>query len=204
MNFLAKLVSAILHPLLMPLASLFLLLHFDPYLSHRFEIFFYLTLIISINSLAPAVSLWFMHKRKVISDLDITDRKERAMPFFIVLSYFTLAYILSLEITGIFIPVLYRSLLLGLVLSIFVGWLITFKFKLSMHMLGSGGVLAAILAVGNIYNTIDIAWISAIIIGGGLMGWSRLYLKAHTRWEVYTGYAVGFLCMGSSIYFELG
>jgi hypothetical protein len=184
MNFLAKLVSAILHPLLMPLASLFLLLHFDPYLSHRFEIFFYLTLIISINSLAPAVSLWFMHKRKVISDLDITDRKERAMPFFIVLSYFTLAYILSLEITGIFIPVLYRSLLLGLVLSIFVGWLITFKFKLSMHMLGSGGVLAAILAVANIYNTIDIAWISAIIIGGGLMGWSRLYFKSHTRWEV--------------------
>ncbi|PCJ80649.1 MAG: hypothetical protein COA49_07390 [Bacteroidetes bacterium] len=188
----------------MPLTSLFLLLHFDPYLSHRFEVFFYLTLIIAINSLAPAVSLFFMHKRKMISDLDIRNRKERAVPFFIVLSYYLLAYILSLEITGIFIPILYRSLLLGLVISILVGWLITFKFKLSMHMLASGGVLAAVLVVALRYNSFDMDWISIIILAGGILGWSRLYLKAHTMSEVYSGYAIGFLCMGSSVYLELG
>jgi len=204
MNTIAKLISAFLHPFVMPFATLVLLLHFDLYLSHRIEVFIYLAMVIGINSLAPAFSLWFMYKRKLISDLDIRNRKERVKPFLIVLSYFTLAYILTLEISGIFVPELYRSLMLGLVLSIFVGWLITLKFKISMHMLASGGVLAAILIASIRLDTMDLPWISAIIISGGLLGWSRLYLKAHTPVEVYSGYAVGFCCVGMTMILGLG
>jgi len=118
MDTIAKLISAFLHPFVMPMGTLVLMLHFDLYLSHRIDVFIYLAMVIGINSLAPAFSLWFMYKRKLISDLDIRNRKERVKPFLIVLSYFTLAYILTLEISGIFIPELYRSLMLGLVLSI--------------------------------------------------------------------------------------
>ena len=204
MDTIAKLISAFLHPFLMPMATLVVLLHFDLYLSHRIDVFIYLAMVIGINTLAPAFSLWFMYKRKLISDLDIRNRKERVKPFLIVLSYFTLAYILTLEISGIFVPELYRSLMLGLVLSIFVGWLITLKFKISMHMLASGGVLAAILIASIRLDTLDLQWISSIIILGGLLGWSRLYLKAHTYEEVYAGYAVGFCCVGMTMMLGLG
>jgi hypothetical protein len=204
MEIVAKLISALFHPFIMPIATLVLLLHFDLYLSHRIEMFIYLALVLGINSLAPAFSLWFMYKRNLISDLDIRNRKERVKPFLIVLSYFTLAYILTLEISGIVVPELYRSLMLGLVLSIFVGWFITLKYKISMHMLASGGVLAAIVVTSLRLDTMDLQWIACIIIMGGFLGWSRLYLKAHTIVEVYSGYAVGFCCVGLTMLLGLG
>jgi membrane-associated phospholipid phosphatase len=204
MDTVAKLISAFLHPFVMPAATLMLLLHFDIYLSLRIEMFIYLALVISINSIAPAISLWFMYKRNLISDLDIRNRKERVKPFLIVLSYYTLAYILTLDISGVSVPELYRSLMLGLVLSIFAGWLITLKFKISMHMLASGGVLAAILISAIRLETLDLQWIAGIIISGGIVGWSRVYLGAHTLKEVYSGYAVGFCCVGVTMFFGLG
>ena len=204
MDTVAKLISAFLHPFVMPVATLVLLLHFDVYLSLRIEMFIYLAMVISINSVAPAISLWFMYRRKLISDLDISNRKERVKPFLIVLSYYTLAYILTLDISGILVPELYRSLLLGLVLSIFAGWLFTLKFKISMHMLASGGVLAAILISAIRLGTLDLQWIACIIISGGIVGWSRVYLEAHTLKEVYSGYAVGFCCVGVTMFLGLG
>jgi len=71
-------------------------------------------------------------------------------------------------------------------------------------MLASGGVLAAILIASIRLDTLDLQWISSIIILGGLLGWSRLYLKAHTYEEVYAGYAVGFCCVGMTMMLGLG
>jgi hypothetical protein len=200
----AKFISAVFHPFLMPLFTMFLLRHFDVFLSNRIDVFIYLTLIIVIITFATGVSILLMRKRGLISDLDIRNRSERFTPFLIVLGYYVIAYILTLEHTGIAIPVLYRSLMLGLVVSILTGLIVTMRFKLSMHLLAIGGVLASVIYVGIINETSDVNWISSIVIASGLLAWSRLELKAHTLKEVYVGFSVGFLCMLSVLMLQIG
>ena len=200
----AKLISAVFHPFLMPLFTMFLLRHFDVFLSNRTDVFIYLTFIIFIITFATGISILLMRKRGLISDLDIRNRSERFTPFLIVLGYYVIAYILTLDHTDIYIPVLYRSLMLGLVVSILTGLLATIRFKLSMHLLAIGGVLASVIYVGIINESSDINWISSIVIASGLLAWSRLELKAHTLKEVYVGFSVGFLCMLSVLMLQIG
>ena len=88
MKTLAKLVSAVLHPLCMPLLTLAMLLSEDGYLQHRMGLFSYLFVLLLINTLAPAASLWMLQRRGFISDLDIRSRKERPWPFLLVLAYY--------------------------------------------------------------------------------------------------------------------
>jgi hypothetical protein len=145
-----------------------------------------------------------MRRRGMISDLDIRNRSERFKPFLIVLGYYVMAYVLTLELTGISIPVLYRSLMLGLVVSILTGLIVTMRFKLSMHLLAIGGVLAAVIYVGVINVTSDLNWIASIVIASGLLAWSRLELKAHTLKEVYVGFSVGFVCMFCVLILQIG
>jgi len=204
MQLFAKFISAVFHPFLMPLFTMFLLRHFDVFLSNRTDVFIYLTLIIVIITFATGASIILMRKRGLISDLDIRNRSERFTPFIIVLGYYVIAYILTLELTGIVIPVLYRSLMLGLVVSILTGLIVTMRFKLSMHLLAIGGVLASVIYVGIINETSDVNWISSIVIASGLLAWSRLELKAHTLKEVYVGFSVGFLCMLSVLMLQIG
>ena len=204
MQVFAKFISAIFHPFLMPLFTIFLLKHFDVYLSNRTDVFIYLALIIVITTLATGFSILLMRRRGMISDLDIRNRSERFTPFLVVLGYYVMAYVLTLELTGIAIPVLYRSLMLGLVVSILTGLIITKRFKLSMHLLAIGGVLAAVIYVGAINATSDLNWIASIVIASGLLAWSRLELQAHTLKEVYVGFSVGFVCMFSVLILQIG
>ena len=204
MQIFAKFISAVLHPFLMPLFTIFLLKHFDIYLSNRTDVFVYLALIIVITTLATGFSILLMRRRGMISDLDIRNRSERFKPFLIVLGYYVMAYILTLELTGIAIPVLYRSLMLGMVVSILTGLIVTMRFKLSMHLLAIGGVLAAVIYVGVINVTSDLNWIASIVIASGLLAWSRLELQAHTLKEVYVGFSVGFVCMFSVLILQVG
>ena len=72
----------------------------DGYLKHRIGLSYFLFVLLLINTLAPAVSLWMLQRRGFISDLDIRSRKERPWPFLLVLAYYTMAYLLVLNSTA--------------------------------------------------------------------------------------------------------
>ncbi|HCC63695.1 MAG TPA: hypothetical protein DEP62_00660, partial [Flavobacteriales bacterium] len=163
----------------------------DGYLKHRMGLFSYLFVLLLINTLAPAVSLWMLQRRGFISDLDIRSRKERPWPFLLVLAYYTMAYLLVLNSTAVEVPLFYRQVLLSLVVSIGIAWLITLRRKVSMHMMAQGGTLAAYTHVALQNGLWSMGWITALVMAAGLVGWSRLTLGAHTPREVYAGYTVG-------------
>ncbi len=191
----AAIVSAILHPLLMPLGTLVMLFAVDGVLKYRVGLFAYLLLLLSINTLAPAISLALLRRRGVISDLDIRNRQERILPFLIVLAYYVMAYVLVSRGEAVVVPVFYQHVLLALVVAIASAWLVTWRFKISMHMMAQGGVMGVFLRVAVLQPTWDMMWTSALILCAGLVGWSRLQLEAHRPVEVYTGYALGLLAV---------
>ena len=100
----AKWISAILHPLLMPLVTLVLVFGMDPYLQSLPHVFVYMGVVVLVNTLAPAISIFVLHRRGMLSDLDIRNRKERSLPFFIVLAYFIMTYILLVTSPRHFYP----------------------------------------------------------------------------------------------------
>lgn len=200
MNGLAQFVSAVLHPLSMPLLTLSLLLAVDGYLMHRLGLFAYLFVLLSINTLAPAVSIWILKKRGVISDWDIRSRGERPLPFLMVLAYYLMAYALVVNSSAVEVPFFYRQVLLALVVAIGAAWLVTWKAKISMHMLAQGGILAVYMHVARTDQFWDLGWLSTLILSAGLVGWSRLHLGAHTAREVYAGYALGWAAVWITLF----
>lgn len=186
--------SAVFHPFLMPLYTLILLYLSDPILHLHFAAFVYLLVVMLVNTVAPAVSLYIMYRRGVISDLDIRNRDQRAWPFLVVLAYYILTwFIVGRGDNATMIPQVYGNLLLGLVLAISGAILITRQFKLSMHGMAAGGTLGALVAVQTLHFSPAFFLDMAVILVVGLVGSSRLALGVHTHAEVYSGILYGFL-----------
>ena len=188
----AKWISGVFHPLVMPLATLVMVFALDPYLQALPEVFMYMGVVVLVNTLAPAVSIWVLHRRGYLSDLDIRNRKERALPFIIVLAYFIMTYALLVLSPALFIPLVYLDMWMGLMASIGIALLITRWFKISMHMLAQGGVLGTVMAV-QVMQMLP-AWTlnGVLVFIAGLVGFARIHMGVHRHIEVYTGYLLGF------------
>ncbi len=81
--------------------------------------------------------------------------------------------------------------MLATIIAISIALAITFFWKISMHMIGIGGLTGAILALSLRFG-ID-AWMifTVVLLISGLLGSSRLFLNAHTPAQVHTGYLLG-------------
>jgi len=195
-----KWISGILHPLLMPLVTLVLVFGMDPYLQSLPEVFVYMGVVVLVNTLAPAVSIFVLYRRGLLSDLDIRNRKERSLPFFLVLAYFIMTYVLLVTSPSIFIPLIYLDMWMGLMVSIGLALAVTRRFKISMHMLGQGGTLGTIMGVQAV-NGAPMWELNAVLIFlAGWVGFARIKMGVHRHIEVYTGYLLGFIICFASVW----
>jgi len=200
----AKWTSGVFHPLVMPLATLVLVFALDPYLQALPEVFMYMGVVVLVNTLAPAVSIYLLHRRGYVNDLDIRNRRERALPFMIVLAYFVMTYALLVLSPALYIPLVYLDMWMGLMAAIGLALLITRWFKISMHMLAQGGVLGTVMAVQAIQ--LEPAWElnAALVFIAGLVGFARIHMGVHRHIEVYTGYLLGFAVCFFAVVMGLG
>lgn len=86
MRSLALVVSYVLHPLWVPLFLFLLLWAVDPWLRLQPAMMVYVTSILLINALAPAISIYALHRRGALSDLEASKRSERTIPFIVAMS----------------------------------------------------------------------------------------------------------------------
>ncbi|HBL38509.1 MAG TPA: hypothetical protein DDZ19_05430 [Flavobacteriales bacterium] len=184
----------------MPLVTLVLVFGMDPYLQSLPEVFVYMGVVVLVNTLAPAVSIFVLYRRGLLSDLDIRNRKERSLPFFLVLAYFIMTYVLLVTSPSIFIPLIYLDMWMGLMVSIGLALAVTRRFKISMHMLGQGGTLGTIMGVQAV-NGAPMWELNAVLIFlAGWVGFARIKMGVHRHIEVYTGYLLGFIICFASVW----
>ena len=91
-----------------------------------------------------------------------------------------------------FISSIHVYLLLCTIL-LFVSFIITYFWKISLHMIGIGGfvgLLFSLLIYNHIYN--EILFAIAVFIAG-IVAFARLLLHAHTQLQIYIGFSIGFL-----------
>ncbi len=197
----AKIISIVLHPALMPTYLFAILLFFTrlvPYqLSHKLA---FLGMIFLQTFICPVLSFFCFLKSKQISSVSIPKREERITPFLAI----TFLYVL---VTYLLFYYLHIFSLLGWVMLNITAVLtaisvITFKHKISVHSAGVSGSLGMLLCLQWQYPNEDFLYfvLLFILLLGTVMS-ARLALKAHTPTELITGFALGFGIVFSIFYF---
>lgn len=187
--------SAVFHPLLMATYSTALLFLLAPALFGgipRSSMTGFIGIIFFSTCLIPAISILFLKFTRQISNMDISHRQERLLPFFsIVLFYMATTYMLYQQMN---VPLLFLYMMLMVTVLMLIVTLISFRFKISVHATAIWGVSGLFSALSFKYLTIDQApWIGLIYISAGATTTSRLYLKKHTPAESWSGAFLGYI-----------
>jgi len=191
---LAKTLSGIFHPLLLPAYLSFGLLFLPRFAfgvasAMRWQV---MTIVILTFVILPVSILYFLEKYGKISSIQLTERRERFFPMFLV----AISYIIGLRLLHIIhAPGTLIMLMQGVCLSIIFVALVSIVWKISAHTTASGGALGIVILLSIIYRT-DFSSLAAFItLFAGAVGWSRLYLNHHTRKQVNYGFMAGFSTM---------
>ena len=145
----------------------------------------------------PLSILPFFLYHKIISDINMPVARERFAPLVISFIFSVLCYFLLRRVP---IPPDYLAFCLGCTASVFLTLVIISKWKISLHMVGIGG-LAGLVSYLIIKMQVDLGfYLILIIIAAGLIGTSRLLLNAHKPFEIYTGFLVGLLIIASAMF----
>lgn len=195
-KYLAKAISLILHPLLVPTYGLFILFKLDAFFSllipqeAQWKLLF---LTFGLTFLFPLFIILILLKRGIVKTLEMNSKEERIFPLLITSLFFYLNYYLFVKLG---MPAVYVDFMMGATVMVIAALLINFFWKISLHMLAMGGLFAALLDVAFLlYLDINLLLLFAIILAGGLTGFARLRLKAHNQVQIYAGYVLGLLFM---------
>lgn len=188
---LANVFSVLFQPLLIPTYTLLILFNLNNYFSLLIPPqvrHLILWMVFLITFVLPLLFIFILYKRKIITSINMDKREERIFPLVITALFYLLAYYIVYQAN---LDVLYLRLFLGSALLICIALVISVFWKISMHMIGVGGLLGALIGIG-IAAYIDLTFfvILAVLVSG-LTGFARLKLKAHTPWQVYVGFLTG-------------
>jgi membrane-associated phospholipid phosphatase len=190
----AKIISYLFHPLLMPsygfLALFFTKNYISTFTPLNLRLFILLVTFIFTFAL-PAINAFILLKMGRIKSLEMERAEERFVPYISTALYYFALFYLFHTVTDF--PSIFKTLVLGAAVSIVLVLLITTKWKISAHAVGIGGMIAAIIGI-SFRLSIDLRFISMCsILIAGFVGFARLKLNAHSPSQVYTGFLLGFL-----------
>jgi hypothetical protein len=197
----ANWISITLHPVFMPLITLWLALRVDPHLGyflHEQARWMVLLMVGVMTVVFPLTSTLLLMRAGLVGGMDMPDRRERVAPFVMTLIYYAMAYYL-----------LQRSPLHPAVLSLFTGALvalaitiaITLYWKISVHMVGIGGLIGALWGLSSIHGLPLLGLLAAFILVAGMLGSARLYVGDHRQMQVHAGLALGAVCTYTCVAF---
>ncbi|MBL7923841.1 MAG: hypothetical protein JNL88_06555 [Bacteroidia bacterium] len=200
MNKVTQFISVFFHPLFMPLYATWLLLHSGSYLSYavtpRLQQFLYIVIFVS-TYLLPASIAWIMWQRGWIRNLEMEERSERTLPYFLTLCCYLAGVYLLFSLP---VPRLFALTVLGAGLAILFAFLINLRWKISVHMIGIGGMMGLFYGYGRYFHLQSLWSLVLIALLAGILGSARLYRKAHSPAQVYAGFLCGFAIEFGFIY----
>lgn len=188
---LSRILSFILHPLLIPtIAVSALMLQPDLYaivLPGYLKLWF-LSMIFIFTLVIPASSVLILQKFNLVYSIELNHRTERTIPLLIAsTSYMALLYFVRpTNIPPVFLYVLYSA-----TFSLLAGLLINMVYKISLHTLGWGALAATLTGISIRLGMPMLPFIILSIILSGLAGYARLKENAHNQTQVYMGYIAG-------------
>lgn len=139
--------------------------------------------------LIPVLFSLILMKKGIIQSLKMESLEERRLPFITTAFFYTAAFFLIRQLP---VPRFIPLIILGAALVIILSFFISLKWKISIHMMGIGGLCGLIWGLSEIvYAQIILLFIFLIVLSG-LIGTARLISSTHTPMQIYSGFITGF------------
>lgn len=116
------------------------------------------------------------------------DKEERRLPYLITAAFYILTYFLLQKFN---LSALLYIVMLGASTTILIAMVINFKWKVSAHMVGIGGLIGVLIGLSLRLQMNFTFLIVLFILLAGILGTSRLILKAHVPTQIFVGFFVG-------------
>lgn len=186
----ARIVSGLLHPLLLPLYMIAALLcgRTGYAALYPLRIKCYLSWsVVLFTVLVPALSLALLRSYRKIGDLELSRRSDRIVPLALMTLCYTLCALAVVRVPGA--HALSRFVFCGAGCAAFCLAVSCF-WKISLHLTGMGTVSAILFWIGAAGG--DTVWPLALALtGAGALAAARLQLGYHTPAQVACGFAAG-------------
>lgn len=191
----AKVLSYVFHPLFIPSYVFFFLMQQFPYefagitewqMKMRFFSIFWLT------AFFPAFAVFLMWRLKFSESIFLRTQKERIVPYIITMFFYWWMYYLSRNFTDQ--PAVLKFFYMGIFIATVAGLILNNYFKISLHAMGVGGALAAVILFAMYYHMPLGVFISITTLITGMVCTSRFLVSDHTPLEIYSGLFVGIIC----------
>ena len=186
-----KFVSTILHPVLMPTIGVLIYFLLSPLRITVYQQMYLLAIVFIGTYLFPLFLLFFLKSINKIESFEVETIEERKIPLFLMMCIFlALGRFFYKFSTVRDLSYLFFGTLLGMIIVYFTFFT---KIKTSLHLLSIGSAVGYFIVFQQMNNLFLIPLITIFIILSGILGSSRLHLKAHTPKEVYLGFFIGVL-----------
>ncbi len=189
MKSLLKSASYLFHPLLMPFFGAVLYYSVTPrYIEPQIKTAILSALII-ITFLIPIVVFFLLRNLGVVRGIHLDAVHERKLP--LMIQCVLLLLVIKTVFTSYSNPELYYFFVGILFTTLSALVLVLLKFKVSLHQMAIAGITLFIIGL-SIHFTINLLPVIALaILINGWVASSRLFVKAHTPFELIIGFIIG-------------
>ena len=210
----SRMVSVVFHPLFIITYVTVFYLAIDPYgfgVPSIGEQVPFILMIFFTTAIIPIIAVLLMKFLGLVQSLELKEAKERIGPY-IITGIFYIWLTVNL-FNNNEVPKLYVIFILGSAIGLFVSFFINNFVKISAHGVGMGGMLGFFLLL--LQSPVQKVWLEIsssqaigipvifffllVVLLTGIVGTSRLLLKAHEAKEVMQGVLVGL----SSVFFAM-
>lgn len=190
---LASILSAIFHPFLITLYSFLLIFISGSYIAYLpNSIKLIILMVVLLNTLIiPIISLLILKRLGLIKSFYLEKHRERIIPIVITsIPYFFTLYLMA----KLPVPQVLFRIIEGGVVVLIVAAIVSYWWKISLHLMGIGGLTGFLLAcsLNNYFNAIPFLVVTFIV--AGLLASARLKNGDHNPLQVYVGYMAG-ICL---------
>jgi hypothetical protein len=188
---LSRILSYILHPVLIPTfatSALMLVPDLYPIVLPVVLKLWFVSIIVVFTVVIPASSVFILLKFNAINTIEQKNRSERTIPLLISgTSYIgLLIFIKPANIPPVFIYLMYSA-----TFALLTGLLINLVYKISLHTLGWGSLVATLISISIHLRMPLLPLILISVLLSGIAGYARLKQNAHNQTQVYLGYVAG-------------
>lgn len=187
---LAKIISTVVHPLLVPALIAFISVWSNPYSFGGWQYggFFIVQLIIW-TFLIPTIGLALMHNLFFKESHDIDERAMRILPYFLYMSCFSIGFYAIYKLP---IPQVAKGIVGGFILSMTFSFFGNNFLKVSRHGVAMGALISALIVLLSITTrSLDLPIIGSLLLTGFVLS-SRIILKNYALRELVVSFLIGF------------
>jgi membrane-associated phospholipid phosphatase len=176
---LARIFSTVFNPFITALLLFVVIAHDTAKDTQTFWFFLFISTF--FTSIGPMLYVLWLYSTDRISDLDMSVRSERERVFGAFVVFYAIGTLALWELKA---PTLLTASMAGYACAAAVTQYITRYWKISTHALG---IAAPLVVLVKLYGLQPLPFVVLIPI----VGWSRVWLRAHTPLQVVAGTALG-------------